>query len=141
MTTSDCLKPASTSPWAKRTTFVMLEGFEGFGSTPAVKMVSCRSGASGGHGGFDVQDVGEDFVFDLDQVERLFGDELRCRGDGGDRVAIVEDFALGHAVQRQVAEVMRRGADMGALGRDVGEVGAGDDGFDAGEGSGFVGVD
>ena len=84
--------------------------------------------------------MGEDFVFDFDQVECLFGDQLRGRRDRGHRVAVVEDFSLRHAVQGQVAEVMRGGTDMRALGRDVGEVGAGDDGLNAGEREGLVGV-
>ena len=52
-----------------------------------------------GHRRFDVQHVRQDFVFDLDQVERLFGDQLRGRRDRGHRVAIVENFPLRHAIQ------------------------------------------
>ena len=140
MTTSESLKPASTSPLGETHDFRDVGGFRGFWVDAGGEDIVVQEGRVGGHGGFDVQHVGEDFVFDLDQVERLFGDELRCRGDGGNGVAVVEDFSLRHAVQREVAEVVRRGADMGALGRNVGEVGSGDDGFDACELPGFCSV-
>src|SRR6266581_254507 len=42
---SASLKPASTSPFAKVTILATFDGFAGFGSTPAVKMSSCRIGA------------------------------------------------------------------------------------------------
>ena len=44
----------------------------------------------GGHRVLDVDDVRQDFVGDLDQVERLGGDLRRGRGHGGDGVAGVE---------------------------------------------------
>ena len=46
-TTSASAKPASTSPCPNSTTFATLDGVSGAGSTPAVIMSSCSSGASG----------------------------------------------------------------------------------------------
>src|SRR6266853_6591658 len=46
MTTSASRNPASTSPLVKRTILETFDGLVGLGSTPAVKMSSCSTGAS-----------------------------------------------------------------------------------------------
>jgi hypothetical protein len=48
---------------------------------------------------FNIYYVLQDFIFNLDQFERLLGDQLRGRRDRGHRVALVENFPLRHAIQ------------------------------------------
>ncbi len=94
-----------------------------------------------GHRRLDVHHIRQHFVLHLDQVERLFGDRRRGCRDGGHRVAFVEHLAPGHAVARQVAQIVRRGADMSPLRRHVGKIGAGDDRLDPGERRRLCGID
>ena len=86
-----------------------------------------------GHRRLDIHDVRQHLIFDFDQVERLFGDRRRSCRDGGHRVTFVERLALGHAVARQVPQIMRHGADRALVRRDVGEIGACGHGLDAGQ--------
>ena len=55
----------------------------------------------------DVDDVRQHLVIDLDQRERLLGDALADRGDGGDGVAFVQRFLARHDVAGDVPEVLR----------------------------------
>ncbi len=93
------------------------------------------------HRRLDIHHIGQHFVLHLDQVERLFGDRRRGCRHGGHRVALVEHLAPGHAVARQVAQIVRHGADMGALRRYVGEIGAGDDRLDPRQRRRLCGID
>ena len=61
----------------------------------------------GGHRFIDVDDVRQHLVFDLDQGDRLFGDGVADRGDGGDGMAFVIDLLARHDVARDVPEVHR----------------------------------
>ena len=72
---------------------------------------------AGLHRLFDVDDVRQHVVFDLDQLAGLLGDRGRGRGDRGDRVAVIEHLVARHAVARQVAEIHRPFADKGFLRR------------------------
>ena len=90
---------------------------------------------------FDVDDVRQYVVVDLDQFTGLLGDRRRGRGDGCHRMAVVEHLVARQAVARQVAEVHRTFADKGFLRRDRRKVLRSDDGFDAGQGAGLLGVD
>ncbi len=85
------------------------------------------------HRVLDVDDVRQHLVLDLDQVERLLGDRRRDRGDGGDRMAVIQHLAARHAVARQVAEIHRPFADKCLFRGDLGEIGGGDDRLDAGQ--------
>ena len=71
---------------------------------------------------FDVDDVRQHVVLDLDQLAGLLGDRRRGRGDGGDGVAVIEHLVARHAVARQVAEIHRPFADKGLLRRDRREI-------------------
>jgi hypothetical protein len=62
----------------------------------------------------DVDDVRQDFVVDFDQLQRLFRDRRRRRGDRRDRMAFVEHLLARHDVARHVPEV-----DCDALGPHV----------------------
>ena len=81
----------------------------------------------GRHRRLDIHNVRQDLIRNLDQIERLLGDRGRGRRDGGDGVPFVERLALCHAVERQVAQIVRRSADMRLVRRYVGKIGAGDD--------------
>ena len=81
----------------------------------------------GCHRRLDIHDVRQDLIRNLDQIKRLLGDRGRGRRDGGDGVSFVERLALCHAVERQVAQIVRRSADMRLVRRYVGKIGAGDD--------------
>ncbi len=93
------------------------------------------------HRRLDIHDMRQYLVLNLDQVERLFGDRRRDRRDRGDRVSFVERLSLGHAVARQVPQIMRHRPDGALAWRDVREVGACRHRLDAGQRHRLVGVD
>jgi hypothetical protein len=82
----------------------------------------------------------ERFVIDLDEAQRLLGDMRTGRGDRGDRMAVVQHLAARHHVERQVMRVDHQLAHHRGGARDVGQVGAGDYGLDAGKCRGFFGA-
>ncbi len=53
----------------------------------------------------DVDDVRQHLVVDLDQRQRLLGDRLRHRGDGGNGMALIERLLARHDVARDIAHV------------------------------------
>jgi hypothetical protein len=95
----------------------------------------------GRHRSLDIHDVRQYLVLDLDQIERLFGDRRRDRRDCGDRMTFVQRLACGHAVAREVPQIMRRGADDAPIRRNVREIGARRHRLDAGQCHRPVGVD
>ena len=103
---SACAKPASRSPILNSSRFEMLDGLVGGGSTPRVIMSSNNSGASRLHRLVDVDDVRQHLVIDRDQRQRLVGDRLAGRGDGGDRMALIEHLLARHDVARHVPEIL-----------------------------------
>ncbi len=90
---------------------------------------------------FDIDDVWQDVVGDLDQLARLLGDRGRCRRHRCDGVAVIEDLVARQTVARQVAEVHRAFADKGFFRRDRREIVRGHDGFDAGQLQRLVDID
>ena len=62
---------------------------------------------AGLHRFVDVGDMGQHFVIDIDQAERLGRDTRVGRGDGGHRVALVERFVARHDVGRDPAQLVR----------------------------------
>ena len=90
---------------------------------------------------FDVDDVRQYVVIDLDQFAGLLGDRRRDRGDRGHRVPVIERPLAGHAVAREIAEVHRPFADKRLLRGDRREVLPGDHRLDPGERLGLCGVD
>ena len=90
---------------------------------------------------FDVDDVGQDVVGDIDQLAGLLGDRGRGRGDRGNGVAVIEDLVARQAVARQVAEIHRPLADKGFLRCDRREVVRGHDRLDAGQLERLVDID
>src|SRR5271169_6346780 len=90
---------------------------------------------------FDVDDVRQHVVVDLDQVAGLLGDRRRSSGDGSHRVAVVENLVARHAVARQITKVHRPLADEGFLRRDRREVFPGHHRLDARQRSRLLGVD
>ena len=93
------------------------------------------------HRVFDIDDVRQYLVLDLDQVKRLLGDPRFGRRDGRDRVALIEHLVARHAVARQVAEVHRPLADKRFLGRDFRKIRRRDNGLDARQGQRLLRVD
>jgi len=84
------------------------------------------------HRGLDVDDVGQHLVLDLDEIDRLGGDEGRGGRDRGHGVPLVEHLVAGHDIAREVAEIHRPLADEGLFRADLGEIGRGHDGAHAG---------
>ena len=66
-----------------------------------------------GHGGFDVDDVRQDFVLHVDQRQRLIGDLGGSSGNGREGMTLIEYLAACHDVIREIAEVHRAFADKG----------------------------
>ena len=64
---------------------------------------------------FDIDDVRQHVVLDLDQLAGLLGDRRRGRRHRSDGVAVIEDLVARHAVARQIAEIHRPLADEGLL--------------------------
>ena len=71
------------------------------------------------------------FVLDFDQAQRFFGDMRAGRGDGGDRMAVVEDLVVREDVHRQVHRIDRHLARRLHLGRGLRQILAGDNRLDA----------
>ena len=76
--------------------------------------------------------MGQDLVVDLNQAKRLVRDGLTGRRHRRHDVAVIKCFVARHDVVRDVAEIGGVFAKVGFLGRDVGQVGRGNDGFDTG---------
>ena len=95
----------------------------------------------GRHGGFDVDDMRQDFIRDLDQRQSRIGDGVGGRGDRSHRMAFIQRLAARHDVQRLVAEIGGTFADEGFRRVDVRQVGGGHHRFHAGQGFGLGGVD
>ena len=93
------------------------------------------------HGLDHVLHVGQDFVGDLDQLDRLFGDVRAGGGHRGHDVAVVEHLVAGHAVARNMLRVDGQLAHHGGAGADVGHIVSSDDGLHPGQGRGRGGVD
>ena len=89
----------------------------------------------------DVDDVRQHLVVDLDQRQRLLGDRLRHRGDGGNRMALVERLLARHDVARDVAHVHLHLAGRHDQVGLVGEVLGRDHRLHAGQRLGLRGVD
>ena len=93
------------------------------------------------HRFFDVDDVRQHVVADLDQLAGVLGDCRRRRGDRGHRVSVIEHLVARHAVARKIAEVHRPFADKGLLGRDRREILPCDHGLDARQCPRLLGID
>ena len=89
------------------------------------------------HRRLDIDDVRQHLVLDLDQLERLGGDNWRGGGDGGHRVALVQHLVARHDIARQVAEVHRPFAHKGFFRADLREIGGGHDRLTPGSASAF----
>ena len=83
------------------------------------------------HSGEGVDHGGQILVFHIDEGDGFLGGGFVVGGHGGDGLADEVDHRAGHYVA--VAESAGTEAD-------VGKVGAGDDGADAGQGGGTAGV-
>ena len=57
------------------------------------------------HRFIDIDDMGQNFIFDLDQRRGVFGDAGTDRGHGGDGMAFIQDLLPRHDVARDVPEV------------------------------------
>ena len=82
---------------------------------------------------FDIDDVWQDVVGDLDQLAGLLGDRGRGRRHRREGMAVIEHLVARQTVARQVAEVHRPLADKGLLRSDRREVVRGHDRFNAGQ--------
>jgi len=120
---------------------VMLDGFVGLGLDTLGELVFMQDGRVRFHGIAHVDYVGQRFVVDLDECERLAGDGIGCGGDGGDRVAVIEHVFAGHHVPRHIAEIDHQFARCRVFDFHIGEIVLGDDGFDPGQRFGGRGVD
>ncbi len=70
--------------------------------------------------------MGQHFIVNLDELERLAGGGLINGGNGRNGVAIVKRLLAGHAVFQNVAHAA-------IIAGEVWQIGAGDDGFYAGQ--------
>ena len=89
----------------------------------------------------DVEDGRELLVLDFDQGDGVFRDVVVGGGDGGDGVALVEHLVGGDHVVEQPLEVGAALAGVDVLVGGAGEVGVGDHGEHAGQGTSLGGVD
>ena len=105
------------------------------------EQIVVQQGRVGLHRLFDVDDVRQHVIVDLDQFARLLGDRRRDRGDRGHRMPVIEGALARHAVAREIAEIHRPLADKRLLRRDRREILPGDHRLDAGQGLGLFGVD
>ncbi len=108
---------------------------------PLGEDVVVQQGRLGLHRLFDVDDVRQHVVVDLDQRAGLLGDRRRGRRHRGHRVAVIEHLVARHAVARQVAEVHRPLADKRLLRRDRRKILPGHHGLDAWQRLRLCGVD
>ena len=88
-----------------------------------------------------VDHMGQNFVFHLDQLQRLLGDGIAGRGNGSNRVTVIQHVFTRHHVPRHVAEVDHQFARCRMLNGHIREVVARDDGLYAGQCLGGGGVD
>ena len=86
------------------------------------------------HGVLDAEDVRQDFVVDVDQVQRLLRRSGIGRGNGGNHVTLVERLLTGDDVAAVEAVVDHRSFGLvGELGGDFRHVGGGHDRLDSGQ--------
>ncbi len=90
---------------------------------------------------FDVDDMRQHVVFDLDQLAGLLGDRRRGRRHRRDGVTVIKHLVARQAVARQVAKVHRPLADKGLLRRDRREILRGYHRLDAGQCPRLLGID
>ena len=88
-----------------------------------------------------VEHRGQDFVLDLDQLDRVLGDVVVGRGDGGHGVALVEHLVRGDHVVQHPVELGRALAGVDHFVGGAGEIGVGDHGEHAVERFGLGRVD
>ncbi len=81
------------------------------------------------------------FVFYFDEAQCFFGDMRTGRGDGGDRMAVVEHFVVREDIHRQVHRVDDHLAGLLELVLGLRQILAGDDRLDAGELERLVDID
>ena len=93
------------------------------------------------HGIEGVEDDGEGFVDDLDEVQGFLGHVRVGGGDSGNGVALVERLLLGETVLGEEAGVPHGLAEVDHHVLHDGNIGAGDDGLHVGEGLGLARVD
>ena len=118
-----------------------VRGFARRGHDAARDHVLKQQWSIGLHRRIDVDDVRQHFIIDFDQPQRLLGDRLAGRGDGGDGVALVEDLLARHDVARHVPVI--HGDTLGAdiLELLLGEVRGRDHRLDAWQRLRFRGID
>ena len=86
------------------------------------------------HGVLDAQDVGQDFVIDVDQVQRLLRRSGIGRRHSRDHVPLVEGLLTGDDVAAVEAVVDHRPFGLvGELGGDLRHIGGGHDRLDSGQ--------
>ncbi len=90
---------------------------------------------------FDVDDVRQHMVVDLDQLAGFLGDRRRGGGDGGHCVPVIERPLARHAIGRQVSEIHRPFADERLFRGDRREILPSDHRLDPGQCPGLLGVD
>ena len=98
-------------------------------------------GSTGAHGFLEGQQGIQHFVVDVDEGQGLFGDMGAGRGDGGNRVALVESLLVGHHMLGHQPYVALSLCQVDDLVLDYGEVPGSDNAKNAGEGLGPAGVD
>ena len=92
---------------------------DAFGENGVVQNRSIRP-----HRGLDIGDVGQDLVVHLDERERLARNRSARRGDGSNRMSVVQGFVARHDIREHRAQIRIAACQ-------VGEIGAGDDRFHA----------
>ena len=90
---------------------------------------------------FDIDHMRQHLVIDLDQFERGVGDGGTGCGHGGDGVAVIKRFAVGHDVVREIAEIELQLARRHPFGFQFRDIGGGDHRLHAGQRLGLRGVD
>jgi hypothetical protein len=105
-----------------------------------VAHVLVQNGRARLHGLVDVDHPGQDLVVDLDQLERLGGDPARRCRDRCHGMARVEYLIARHDIAAVEAQVLDA-EDRRLVPRELHEVAAGHDGFDAGQRGRLLEVD
>ena len=94
------------------------------------------------HGLADVEQHGQQLVFDVDQSEGFLGHVLVGGGDGGDGVTLEQHLVTGHEAGALIALALEaRLVGFGHAGPRIGKVGRGHDGMNAVQRLGAGGVD